>query len=97
MYVGKAANLRSRLRAHRQTSRDLSRSTLRASVAVAELGVTRRHARARPSLMTEDEIGVVNEWFKNAEVAWLECATALQADLLERSLRAGWMPPLNIV
>ncbi|MCX6402184.1 MAG: GIY-YIG nuclease family protein [Propionibacteriales bacterium] len=96
VYVGKASNLRGRLGKHRSGSLDLSRSTLRASVAVKELGVTRKHARQRPSVMTADEIAKVGAWFAKARVAWVECPDADAADALERSLRAAWMPPLNL-
>lgn len=95
VYVGKATDLRSRLSRHRSTSLDLSRSTLRASVAVAEVGVTRHHARSRPSVMTPEEIAVVTAWFNSAEVAWVECRTPAEASALEDRLRSGWLPPLN--
>lgn len=96
VYVGKASNLRDRLGAHRRTSLDLSRSTLRASVAVQELGVTRSHARSRPSLMTPAQIEAVNSWFQRASVAWLCCQTVGAAETLETRLRMAWMPPLNL-
>jgi GIY-YIG catalytic domain len=97
VYVGKASDLRSRLGKHRSSSLDLSRSTLRATVAVHELGVTRQHARQRPSVMTAEEIAVVSAWFAKASLTWVECADAEAADRLERSLRADWMPELNLI
>lgn len=97
MYVGKASNLRARLGKHRSASLDLSRSTLRASVAVLLLGVSRQLARQRPSAMTADQIATVSTWFATASVAWIECPDAGAADVLERKLRATWMPPLNLV
>lgn len=96
VYVGKASNLRSRLGKHRSDSLDLSRSTLRASVAVKELGVTRKHARQRPSVMTADEIAAITAWFAKAKLSWVECDDPDAADALERTLRAAWMPPLNL-
>lgn len=96
MYVGKANDLRDRLNSHRRTSPDLSRSTLRASVAVWLLGVTRKHARSRPSVMTPEQIQAVNAWFAQAELAWMECENTEHAAGLEARLRASWMPPLNI-
>lgn len=95
VYVGKATDLQNRLSRHRSTSLDLSRSTLRASVAVAELGVTRQHARSRPSVMTPEQIAVVTAWFRIAEVAWIECPTPADASKLEDGLRSAWLPPLN--
>lgn len=95
VYVGKASSLRSRLGNHRSTSLDLSRSTLRASVAAQECGVTRAHARQRPTLMTQPQIEVVTAWFNRASVAWVTCADAEAADQLERRLRAVHMPRLN--
>ena len=97
VYVGMASSLRQRLGTHRRTTLDLSRSTLRATVAVTELGVTRQHARSRPSVMTVEQIGVVNGWFERAEVSWVVCDSKEAADALERTLRAVWMPPLNLM
>jgi len=79
------------------TGIDLSRSTLRASVAVAELGVTRAHARRRPSVMTIAEIARVNEWLAGCELGWHECSSPVTAHELEVSLRSEWTPPLNIL
>lgn len=95
VYVGKASNLRQRLSSHRATKPDLSRSTLRASVAVELLGVTRAVARSRPSGMTADQIVIVNTWFQQVEVAWVECATVGEAASLEHRLRREWLPSLN--
>lgn len=95
VYVGKASNLRSRLSKHRSNSLDLSRSTLRASVAVVELGVTRQHARTRPTVMTSEQIAVLSAWFERAELSWIECPTPADAANLEDQLRAAWRPPLN--
>ncbi|TFD86119.1 GIY-YIG nuclease family protein [Cryobacterium serini] len=96
VYVGEAKGvkgLRGRLRAHLAVSTDLSRSTLRASVAVAQLGVTRAYARRRPSIMTDAEIKHVNEWLTGCELGWQGCATAIAAHELEVRLRSEWTPP----
>lgn len=98
VYVGEAkgrAGLRSRLSAHLATSQDLSRSTLRASVAVQLLGVTRSDARARPCRLDPADIAVVSDWLGQCEVGWFECPTAESARALETRLRAEWLPPLN--
>ena len=96
VYVGMATSLRERLGKHRSFSLDLSRSTLRASVAVRELGVTRAHARSRPSVMTQEQVDVVTDWLRGCEIAWLVCDNTNAADLLERQLRESWMPPINL-
>ncbi len=98
VYIGEAKGkrgLRQRLGAHRATTTDLSRSTLRASVAVAQLGVTRQVARQRPSAMTVSQVSVVNDWLGGCEIGWIECASASEAHALETALRAEWLPPLN--
>ncbi|GEL48474.1 hypothetical protein CHO01_35900 [Cellulomonas hominis] len=97
IYVGKASNLRTRLRAHRASTRDLSPSTLRATVAERELGVSRRFARQRPTLITAEQVDVVNRWLASCDVAWLTCPSAEVAEALERRLRASGLPPLNRV
>lgn len=98
VYVGEARGekgLRGRLAAHRASDVDLSRSTLRASVAVAELGVSRTRARSRPSVMTTDEVAIVNEWLARCELGWMECPSPESAHDLETALRREWLPPLN--
>lgn len=96
IYIGVATSLRNRLGTHRRQTADLSRSTLRASVAVMLFGVTRARARSRPSVMTPDEIAAVNAWFTDTKVAWIESATADDARVLERSLLENRLPPLNL-
>ncbi|WP_328531227.1 GIY-YIG nuclease family protein [Nocardioides sp. NBC_00368] len=95
VYVGKASNLRRRIGKHLSTSLDLSRSTLRASIAVTTLGITRKHARSRPTVLTPEQVDVVTAWFAATEVNWLECKTRDEADALEGRLRKSWMPSLN--
>lgn len=100
IYVGKARGaegLRQRLRAHFSSSPDLSRSTLRASVAVAQLGVSRSVARQRPSVMTPEQVAVVNQWLAGCEVGWIVCDSAIAASHLEEELRGEWLPLLNLV
>ncbi|MEU4455264.1 GIY-YIG nuclease family protein [Nocardioides sp. NPDC023903] len=97
VYVGKASNLRRRIGTHLSTSLDLSRCTLRASVAVKTLGVTRKHARSRPTVMTVEEIAVVTAWFATAEVNWLECETRDEAHALKGRLLESWTPEMNLI
>lgn len=95
VYVGMASSLRQRLGTHLRSTVDLSRSTLRASVAVQELGITRHTARQRPSVMTAEEVEVVNRWLRGCELTWIECDSRNAADELERALRAEHLPRLN--
>lgn len=100
VYVGEGRGqegLRGRIRFHRATGVDLSRSTLRASVAVDLLGVERAYARQRPSVMTEEQIYKVNEWLAGCEIGWIVCSSEKEAHSLEVSLRDEWLPPLNRV
>ena len=90
-----AERLRGRLRAHLRTRVDLSRSTLRASVAVQLLGVARSTARKRPSVMTPERVAAVNQWLRACELAWVVCQDAAAAHHLESTLRIEWLPPLN--
>ncbi|WP_371325988.1 GIY-YIG nuclease family protein [Pseudarthrobacter enclensis] len=100
VYVGKASGtngLRSRLRSHLHEGTDFSRSTFRASVAAAQLGIPRSFVRQRPSVMTLEQAAVANEWLAGCEVGWLVCASAEEAQRLEDALRNEWLPPLNLV
>lgn len=100
LYVGKALGtngLRGRLRSHFDQGTDFSRSTLRASIAAAELGIPRSVVRQRPSVMTPEQTAVANEWLAGCEVGWLVCGSAREAHDLEDALRAEWLPPLNLI
>lgn len=96
VYLGKASSLRSRLATHLGTSLDLSRSTLRSWAAVRELGLDRAHTRRRPTLMTSEQVAVVNEWIRTCELAWIETGSKEDAAALESQLLAEWRPPINI-
>lgn len=95
VYVGEAANLRRRLREHLETGSDLSRSTLRRSVALAELAIPRHVSSARPTQVSQTEADTVSAWLRGCELAWVRCDTAAAAHLLEGALRSEWLPPLN--
>lgn len=100
IYVGEglgAKGLRGRLSAHFAQGPDLSRSTLRASIAVAQLGITRSIARQRPSCMKADQIAAINEWLSRCELAWIAFDDPEEAHALEIRLRGEWLPPLNLV
>lgn len=96
VYVGKASDLRSRLRTHLATSLDLSRSTLRSWVAVRELGLPREFTRQRPSVMRAEQVAVVNRWLRSCDVGWVVTQTKDQAVSLESQLLASWRPPINV-
>jgi hypothetical protein len=96
VYLGKASTLRSRLAAHLGTSLDLSRSTLRSWVAVRELGLDRAYTRQRPTLMTSEQIAVVNDWIRACELAWVETDTNELATALESRMLSSWRPPINV-
>lgn len=99
-YVGEALGakgLRGRLRTHFAKGSDLSRSTLRATVAAAQLGIDRSVARQRPSIMNVEHITVVNQWLAACELGWIECDSPEEAHAWELSLRDEWLPPLNLV
>lgn len=96
VYVGMASVLRERLGKHLSRSLDLSRSTLRASIAVRQLGVSRAVARSRPTVMTPNQVQVVNDWLHTCDITWLERENVAAADELERRLRKEWMPPINL-
>jgi excinuclease UvrABC nuclease subunit len=95
VYVCETGNLRSRLRTHLSTSRDLSRSTFRSWVAVREVGRAREYTRRRPSVMTDDEIAVVTAWIRECSVAWITTNTKKDAALLKAALVAEHRPSLN--
>lgn len=98
IFLGEACGsegLKGRLRAHLASGVDLSRSTLRASVAVQELGISRAYARTRPGVVTQEQVNLVNHWLRACEVGWIPCKSAATAHVLEKRLRAEWLPPLN--
>lgn len=99
VYVGEAIGakgLRGRLRAHFAKGPDLSRSTLRASVAVAQLGVDRSVARQRPTVMKVEQVAVINQWLASCELGWIKCDSIKEAHDWELNLRDEWLPPLNL-
>ncbi len=95
VYVGKASDLRSRLGQHLAESLDLSRSTLRSWVAVRELGYAREYTRRRPTVMSVEDVNVVNAWLRACEIAWLTSSDNGEAALLEHRLLADWRPEIN--
>ena len=80
---------------HLSSSLDLSRSTLRSWVAVRELCLTREYTRRRPTVMTGEQVAVVNEWIRTCELAWTPTDTKEEAAALEPRPRRRWRPPIN--
>lgn len=100
VFVGEAVGkrgLRGRMSAHRANGTNLSSSTLRASVAVEVLGVSRWTARQRPSVLLQSMVDDVNEVMADFEVGWLVCATPEEAHDLKRRLWSHYKPTYNIV
>ena len=99
IYSGRATGrkgLRTRIW-HEQlkTGSDLSNSPFRREVC-AHLGVAPTiKTKIRPTVMTADEVEVVNQWILGCEVAWIECISPTEAERLEQLLQAEWMPSLS--
>lgn len=91
-----AKGLRGRIRDHLATGPDLSRSTFRASVAAELLRIDRETARSRPPTLRPVQLSVVNEWVRECEIRWVECAAPAEAQSLKFRLREAWLPRLNI-
>ena len=98
VYAGVAAGsqgLKSRLWTHLDTGLDLSRSAFRRNV-LEHLGIaTVAMARQRPSALTSAQVAAVNQWIRECELAWIECASDQEAKTLEVALLAEARPPLN--
>lgn len=94
--VGKQG-LRGRVQQHRATGTDLSSSTLRASVAVEVLRVSRWTARQRPSVLLQSMVDEVNEVMADFDVAWIECRTPEEAKGLKAELWSEYKPDYNIL
>lgn len=80
---------------HLRTGTDLSRSSFRRNVC-EHLGIAPTiKTTIRPTLMTAAELGPLNRWIRECEVAWIECETSADAEALEKALHAEWLPPLS--
>ncbi|UOQ88038.1 hypothetical protein MUN74_12115 [Agromyces endophyticus] len=100
VYVGTGAGktgLRGRMRQHLATGTDLSSSTLRASVAVDVLGISRWTARQRPSVLLQSMVDEVNEVMAELEVAWIICSDADESRSLKDALWSEYKPEYNIL
>ena len=80
---------------HLKTGNDLTRSSFRRNVC-AYLGIApTTKTTIRPTVLTANDVEPVNRWIRECEVAWIECASASEAEELERSLHHEWTPPLS--
>lgn len=85
IYLSASSNLSRRITEHLSTSQDLTRSNLRARVAVDVLGVDRARARR----ISQEQADAVAEWLRRCDVGWLVTdrrsdAARLRTQLLER-------------
>ena len=96
LYVGKAASLRARLWTnHLRRGASMTNSAFRRNVA-AELGIaSAADIKARRYTTTPADAGAVSAWIGACELAWLECASELDAVLLETALKAEAKPRLT--
>jgi len=56
--------------------------------------ITGRPSRQK---VTTEQAAAIRDWLLACELSWLPCATVLEADQLERRLRAAYLPALNRV
>lgn len=99
VYVGMATSLRNRARGkHLGVGVSLSGSLLRRSVCELMFGIP-PDITGRPTTqkVTAEQAAAIRDWLLACELSWLSCATVLEADQLERRLRAEFLPPLNRV
>jgi len=96
VYVGKAASLRARLWTnHLRRGASMTNSALRRNIA-NELGIaTAADIKSRRYVTTADDAVRVSEWIGACELAWIECATELEAVGSETALKAALTPRLT--
>lgn len=99
VYVGMATSLRGRAWSkHLGAGVSLSGSSLRRNVCELLFGIP-PNITGRPvkQKVTTEQAAAIRDWLLACELSWLPCATALEADQLERRLRTAFLPPLNRV
>jgi hypothetical protein len=99
VYVGMATSLRSRAWGkHLGAGASLAGSSLRRNVCQLLFGIP-PNVTGRPTKQkfTIEQAAAIRDWLLACELSWLPCATAHEADHLERRLRAEFLPPLNRV
>lgn len=80
---------------HLKTGPDLSRSSFRRNVCEHLSIAPTSKTTVRPTVMNAADVEPVNRWIRECEVAWIECETASEAEVLEKALHAEWLPPLS--
>lgn len=98
VYVGKATSLRARLWTnHLRSGASMTNSALRRNVA-NELGIaTAADIKSRRYITTADDAARVSDWIGACELAWIECATELEAVRGETALKAELKPRLTTI
>lgn len=99
VYIGTASSLRGRLWGHHLgVGVSLSGSSLRRNVCELLFGIppsiTGRPTRQK---VTPAQAVAIRDWLFECDLSWQPCASARDADHLERRLRAAFLPPLNRV
>jgi hypothetical protein len=89
VYSGRALGgdgLRGRIwKNHLRTGADLSRSSFRRHVC-EHLGIAPTgRTTIRPTVMTATDVEPVNRWISECDVAWIECQSATEAEMLEQA------------
>ena len=97
VYVGMATSLRRRAWSkHLGGGVSLSGSSLRRNVCELLFGIppniTGRPTRQK---VTVEQAVAIRDWLLACELSWRPCASVLEADQLERRLRAAFLPTLN--
>ncbi|WP_436793488.1 hypothetical protein [Actinospongicola halichondriae] len=99
VYAGRAVakyGLKGRLkRNHLATGLDLSHSSFRRNVCEHLLGIATSVTRQRPTVMTEEQVSVVNAWIRECDVTWVTFETGDEAKDFEKTLLGDWMPPFS--
>lgn len=96
VYVGKAASLRARLWTNDlRRGASMTNSAFRRNVA-NELGIaTAADIKSRRYVTTADDAARVTEWIAGCDLAWIECATELEAVRGEAELKVELKPRLT--
>jgi hypothetical protein len=97
VYVGKAADLRSRVSRHNGKGLGMRGSAFRRNVAQF-LGIAEaNHIYKQVHRITADEAQAIRDWIEGCEVAWFERPTESEALAAETEIKAEFKPPLTKV
>lgn len=96
VYIGTTTSLVGRTwKKHLGGGVSLSGSSLRRNVCELLFGIP--PTVTKKEKVTVDQAAAIREWLRACELSWQTCATAREADQLERRLRRSFLPPLNRV